>query len=159
MIAPDVLPVAPAEPTTPMAPVEPTTPMKPSEAMRLGIMVTGPARYHNFGYDNTACALGAMAIGYGADPNASYDDWDHHPAFVLYGRTSPARLAATLILPYRPGTIPLNVVPDSQWPTACPAHCREASDGSVATPLIPHLNDQHKWPRTKIADWLEGMGL
>lgn len=25
--------------------------------------------------------------------------------------------------------------------------------------IVPHLNDDHKWKRERIADWLEGLGL
>jgi hypothetical protein len=35
--------------------------------------------------------------------------------------------------------------------------CPESGCASVAFPM--HLNDDHRWSRERIADWLEGLGL
>lgn len=37
----------------------------------------------------------------------------------------------------------------------CPAGCVERDTRR----LIPHLNDDHRWSRERIADWLQGIGL
>lgn len=39
------------------------------------------------------------------------------------------------------------------------APCGHGSATWTVGSLIMHLNDDDKWPREKIADWLEGMGL
>jgi hypothetical protein len=59
-------------------PVEPTTPIKPSEALRLGRLVR-PLETEGALWDGTdkACALGAMALGYGWDgPTPSIYEFD-----------------------------------------------------------------------------------
>lgn len=59
-------------PETRPATLEPTTPIRPSEALRLGRLVR-PVEAEPFetlfGEPNRACALGAMAVGYGFDPS------------------------------------------------------------------------------------------
>lgn len=55
----------PAEPT-----LEPRTPIKPSEALRLGRLIRplDNPRGEWFGRDGSACALGAITIGWGGAP-------------------------------------------------------------------------------------------
>lgn len=49
--------------------------------------------------------------------------------------------------------------PDAFWrghSLPCPA-CDRRPCADLGTPA--HLNDDHRWPRERIADWLEGIGL
>lgn len=61
-------------------PAEPTTPIKPSEAIRLGRLIRPvPCSGYAIGGANEACALGAMALGWGGqeDDDAAWDlAWD-----------------------------------------------------------------------------------
>jgi hypothetical protein len=54
-----------ATPETRPAPVEVTSPIRPSEAIRLGCLTTAPHQGEFFDGKGAACALGAMAVGYG----------------------------------------------------------------------------------------------
>lgn len=40
----------------------------------------------------------------------------------------------------------------------CPAKCKHHTDTTIAN-FIVHLNDIHKWPREKIADWLDTLDV
>lgn len=45
---------------------------------------------------------------------------------------------------------------------ACPAEGCGGHDGQkrmLGSVLVTYLNDRHRWPRERIADWLEGQGL
>lgn len=71
---------------TPAAPVEVVTPIKPSEALRLGRLVR-PLHVNAFWFDGeaSACALGAMHVGWGGDVNE-------------YGLPEPATVARLMAL-------------------------------------------------------------
>ena len=59
---------------TPAAPVETVTPIKPSEALRLGRLIR-PVEAEGYLFQDgiEACAVGAMALGYGYDgPTDNY---------------------------------------------------------------------------------------
>jgi hypothetical protein len=116
-----------------VAPSEPTTPIRPSEAIRLGMLVRPVAgRVEMFQGDDIACALGAMAIGFGFAPNRENR---------LSGyATVEARLPQTLEPP-------------------CGCVTGKASDSWSSTAVIYHLNDQHGWARECIAEWLRQEGL
>lgn len=130
-------------------PVEPTTPMKPSEAMRLGAMSTEQAFVTMGDGVAKACALGAMMIGYGHG---------NDPYGMLYDPAHPASEVTALHMPVHPEYAHRLQVGNRYEP--CPHHgCRltDLTGGGFA--LVVHLNDLHKWPRNKIADWLETLGL
>lgn len=38
---------------------------------------------------------------------------------------------------------------------ACPVCRRKQSGGDLIDGVIPHLNDDHRWTRERIADWVE----
>ena len=115
------------------APIEVVTPIRPSEAIRLGCLTT----VQNFGLTSAdnghrVCAIGAMQIGLGTDD---------------YGTFAAAR---------------------DSTPTTCPVdpthQYNERGEGigwsDFAGPTaIAHLNDDHRWSRERIADWLESLGL
>lgn len=154
----ETLPVeVPAE--APVAPAEPTTPMRPSEAMRLGAMSTEQAFGTGGGGVTMACAIVAMQIGYGVIDERGF--WsDAASNAVHFGAGGIARVASSLRLPvdpaapYRPWWV--SRIEGYHEVHACPVHgCRD-TDGQS---LIIHLNDSHRWPRNKIADWLESIGL
>lgn len=43
-----------------------------------------------------------------------------------------------------------------QWPVLnASACCPECFDGEMALSVVWHLNDQHRWTRERIADWVE----
>jgi hypothetical protein len=126
------------------APVEPMTTMKPSEALRLGAMVSQQA-FGTIGNTEWSCALGAIAIGYNwngnPDPKTIFDP--DHPGYDAY----------RLVLP---DTRKHREKIQGNWPTACPVHGCLTADGHA---MLPHLNDDHRWSRNRIADWLETQGL
>lgn len=81
MIATPATRPAPLEPTTPEmrpAPVETVTTIRPSEAIRLGCLIA-PAQGMGsfFPEPGQACALGAMALGFGYDGplDSEYDPY------------------------------------------------------------------------------------
>lgn len=43
-----------------------------------------------------------------------------------------------------------------QWNQQCPV-CRGITREGVTCGMIPHLNDDHRWTREQIADWVEGV--
>lgn len=114
------------------APIETVTPIRPSEAIRLGCLLA-PVQVFIAESDGSggACAMGAMRLGFGGHDNGiSVSDT---PAFVAAKCAAKARFG-----------------PDKFGP--CPDCGRAATD-------VPHLNDDHRWSRERIADWLEGLGL
>lgn len=55
-----------------------------------------------------------------------------------------------------------SVVPDMGRKVECPGHhpgAWKCSCEDALSDMIIHLNDQHKWPREAIADWLESLDL
>jgi hypothetical protein len=123
--------------TTPAVPLETVTPLKPSEAMRLGCLTTEQAFSELVTEDGAkACALGAMAIGYGV---------------------ARADIAG---ITWWPESVPRTTLID------CPVQHGCWSSGSntavwMSDPgsLVMHLNDGHEWPRERIADLLSEHGL
>ena len=112
------------------APIETVTPIKPSEAIRLGCLTTRQT-FKAYGSGEEACAMGAMVVGLGCVPNQD----DYVP------RSRAALLAEHAI----------NTVSNK----GCPVRsCSPAADN-----IVVHLNDDHRWSREQIADWLEGVGL
>lgn len=48
---------------------------------------------------------------------------------------------------------------DSSYSVPCPKGCRPGfHEGNIAS-LIVHLNDDHKWSREQIADWLDTLDV
>jgi hypothetical protein len=82
---------------------------------------------------NSACAVGALRLGYGA-----HHDFDgRHISrrdMSDFGLQAEARARCA--------------------DAPCPGCGDTAQDET-----IPHLNDDHRWSRERIADWLEGLGL
>lgn len=123
---------------TPAAPVETVTPIKPSEAIRLGILLA-PTPITGCFFDGRggACALGAMALGFGYDgPQKHTDDQGPNESdpYVLVGDRLPKRLPV-------------------------PSGTEYVYDKADAAGTIYALNDSEGWSRERIADWLEGLGL
>jgi hypothetical protein len=113
-------------------PVEPTTPILPSEAIRLGCLIAPVQGDWWFDNQGRACANGAMAIGFGWDPESK-----RHALDFIY-----------------PVSDPLGNV------FGCPEQGTATCAGSH--PLyeaIWHLNDTHEWSRERIAAYLESRGL
>lgn len=113
-------------------PVEVVRPLKVSEAMRLGSVSTVQAVGYG-DWQNTACAITAAVIGYAG----AYDStvfWEVHQYLGSIKARCPAKVGLGPFKRDCPYNMPVNST-------------------------IIHLNDHHKMPRHKIADWLEGMGL
>ena len=121
------------------APLETVTPIKPSEAIRLGCLTTTPTTGSFFDGHGGACALGAMAIGFGYDGPRNHVD-DHGP-----DESDPYDLIAAHLtrLPVPVGTEYLYGITAESDPAS----------------VIYALNDSEGWSRERIADWLEGLGL
>lgn len=113
-------------------PVETVTTIKPSEAIRLGCL-TYPVQ--TFGPDRRpGCVMDAMRVVYEAVDVDDSSDFD-----------------AALIAMW----CPLGCVkePDPLW-------AGTLSWPSDQGPYLPaHLNDEHRWTREHIADWLASCGL
>lgn len=96
-----------------------------------------------------AIRLGAMATvqGFGADSIFS----DDAPCAL-----GAARLAAGIQQPSESIVFPELM---RHWPvlakrTSCP-ECRKHDEVAIGT--VWHLNDEHKWSRERIADWVESI--
>lgn len=131
------------------------TTMRLSEAMRLGAMTTGQAfgteretrtisRGHFLKEEATvdyACAIGAayLAAGIKCRPILESED----------GRDPNRGTQATHM-----AEVPLEWYRMLHMETSCPA-----CDGETRRlgRLIPHLNDDHRWTREQIADFVEGV--
>lgn len=141
-----------------IAPSEPHTTMKPSEAMRLGAM-SSPQGFGRISDVTTGatCAIGALLIGYGWDGKTN--PYSHRVA----AWSVPGLIAAQKIkLPLGPGDrLPLHLYrPSREFRyEPCPVRGCSAKSGPRPRAVIIHLNDDHQWPRNKIADWLESIGL
>jgi hypothetical protein len=117
---------------TPLIPEinDPVTPMKLSEALRLGSMVTKQGFYtFESDLDGSRCALGTIEF---AQPGTISPDsnFTQKPLGPQVGRTCSVGCDTS----------------------GLPKHWGLAGQ-------IVHLNDHHKWPRNKIADWLESVGF
>jgi hypothetical protein len=120
--------------TTP-APIEVVTPIKPSEAIRLGCLTTAQGRETYIAKRQgqwQACAYGAMAVGYGFDPSGT--DGRRIDDFILPGEVQ---------------------IEGQISESSCPA----PACATARYDLLIHLNDDHRWSRERIADWLESLGL
>lgn len=108
---------------------EPITPIKLSQAMRLGAMTTEQMFGRPWNEDQSK----ACAIG------AAY-----------LGLGAPDGIVSSYSYDYvsRFGNGKSYRTP-----------CLHDYAGNTLTGVIWHLNDDHKWPREKIAEWLEGLGL
>lgn len=111
--------------------------MNLSEAIRLGCKMTKPTcnKYIELGGGEIkACALGAASVSLGHD----------------YCRPRHMANALTEAYPFLA----------ERSPVRCP-DC-EPNNYRYILPLrlmITHLNDDHRWTRERIADWLEDLGL
>lgn len=114
--------------------------MKLSEAIRLGSMMK-PQIYGEISSGQGTCALGAAIEAAGLTPEPAV------PGIV----TGSGRITETA----KAGDIIIHT-PEA-WHAffhgyhPCPA-CRVSSYGMRA---IGHLNDEHRWTRERIADWVE----
>lgn len=123
--------------------------MKLSEAMREGAQIRGQCSgvyFGNFGsLDYLSCAIGAVIEGAG----------------LMTPIIDANEVAGSLVSQALPG----------EWPeihegTICPddGNCPHAGGERLSKyrssllNVILHLNDDHKWTREKIADWLESKG-
>lgn len=110
-------------------PIEVVKPLKLSEAIRLGSMGTQQAYGRWHEKTDEGVAMCAMSTAW----------------FALTGRAEEDAHASALA-----EALQARHAPHPADPTV--------RDWSVASVIID-LNDQHRWPRHKIADWLEGLGL
>lgn len=119
------------ETLAPEVPVEVTSPMKPSEALRIGSATTKQAFGVYYTKDGAMCAAQTIAHVMG-----------HKTVGFLMSINSPT----------------------------VDSHCPAYGEPGIVTVFgrcdvqkpfyqINHLNDYHRWPRHKIADWLESIGL
>lgn len=116
-----------------VAPVETVTKPKPSEMVRLGSIGTKQGYHHYCNVENnTYCAVGAMmkAVGFPVETAT--------PA-GMYGFLQDYSLWKSADYP-------------------C-GHC-SISGGRTSSIFVitTHLNDEDKWSREKIADWLDSIG-
>lgn len=116
-------------------PIETVTPIRPSEAIRLGCLTTAPRTGTMLSRDASgafsACALGAMAVGYGFRPGR--DDQRDLIDYLDRAVTQPLPIGA------------------------CPLGC----DGKWLSVVIHlnDMHGHRGWSRERIADWLDGLGL
>jgi hypothetical protein len=127
----------------PTAPIETVTPIKPSEAIRLGCLIApkqlfGKTRDYSGGDRQKACAIGAMELGLG-DASGNGADFE---AFRRLRDMTPTTCPVDPTHEYHEYGVENVGWSDDAGPTA-----------------IAHLNDDHRWSRERIADWLEGLGL
>lgn len=148
------------------APVETVTPIKPSEAIRLGRLLV-PARSVGAltrrvqGTVVAACALGAMAVGFGAssDRDGVSDYWwpsgfDAAPRVKPPCSCYPEFLNRQFIQVDR---LPGRRVWDKHRAWRAPVVVAHLSDDHGGRGGHSRLGDY--WPTARIADWLEGLGL
>lgn len=108
-----------------------TSKMKLSESIRLGALIRPQAFGHTF-VEGKSCALAAALEASGVKPED---------------------LVATFaVSPWHLWDISSN---KSVGQVSCPL-CGEAFQVGVVS-MVVHLNDDHKWTREKIADWVEGI--
>lgn len=119
---------------------EPTSPIKPSEALRLGRLIR-PVRIENEFYEGRtgACALGAIATGYGEGPLDGEDTYN-----VM--ATGPK----TDVLEHHRADCPGEHTGNGY---------AFGAKGWQVWEVLHHLNDDHHWSDDQIVDWLEGLGL
>ena len=129
---------------SPTKPAETITPIKPSEAIRLGTLLYPVQAFEVYGGDDgkSACVLGTMYAGYGY-PVTPEDNFEIR---ISLGKRADDLGAHSQACERRHR--------DSNY-VVCPA---DSCDTNHRSALL-HLNDDHKWSRERIADWLEDMGL
>lgn len=94
------------------SPVETVTPIKPSEALRLGRLIRPvQGETHCFSGSTAACAVGAMALGYGWNDPGTVDEEDYpasqdKPVYAFVAEHSGLSLADAA----HPGGTPLYAV-------------------------------------------------
>lgn len=112
--------------------------MKLSTAIRKGVKRDGKQAFGEFfEYDDIemdkivgCCALGAAMIG--VEPGLLWD-------------------------PLLEPNINSSFAQANEIEATCPVRGCRTTDHALW--LVPHMNDDHKWKRERIADWLEGIGL
>lgn len=104
--------------------------LKLSEAIRLGAMLK-PQGYQLYQRNGASCALGAAmdALGIQAEEQMS-------SAFTEFA------------------TLRLCTHEVAEFPPGCSDECRWSHPFRMGD-LIVHLNDDHRWTREQIADWVE----
>jgi len=49
---------------------------------------------------------------------------------------------------------------DDRYSVPCPEGCKPRfPQSSLVANLVIHLNDDHRWSRNRIADWLDGLDI
>lgn len=123
---------SPVRPT----PVETVTPLRPSELLRLGSLDTYQVFGHISDMQGGFCALGTLEYGAGN----------------LARSGGLRRVGADAVR-----------LPPILWnfQTPCPElswSCSWQDRPSDLIGAVVHLNDEHRWTRGGIADWLESIG-
>lgn len=117
-------------------------------AIRKGVEADGPQvrgtlfRVNRKGKITGCCALGAAMIGVGlVDPAGTYDPYDDDA--------------------FDDGKLDRLITDGLKNVGSCPVKgCKNLfhnTDGNTLIELVPHLNDEHKWSRERIAEWAEGV--
>src|SRR5262249_13585196 len=125
------------------------TPLRLSEAIHLGSMLNP----QGFGglrtvtdrttFQEATCALGGAFEAAGCDSHLEVD-----PPGARVFRASVARGARVRLI---------DMPPDWRPVLARPANCPECrQDGSLGQ-IIAHLNDRHRWTRTRIAELVQSL--
>lgn len=132
--------------------------MKLSEAIRLGSMLGPQARgslerprrkYVFFGpVVKEYCALGAAFEASGSKPCSVVATTER---MVTPFRGQPYKVKAGETISYMNWPNAWNAV---MWAVVPCPECRNAHSDKVDD-IIPHLNDQFRWTRERIADWVE----
>jgi hypothetical protein len=117
--------------------------MKLSEAIREGIKKDGVQIFgHLWQFE------GEIETNLWGNSNPTYD--------LRKNLTGCCTIGAALLGVERPRADPWEVFPILKEITDCPKSCDVVMNAFGA--IIVHLNDNHKWTREEIADWLEGIG-
>lgn len=80
---------------------------------------------------------------------------------TTFDRTTGACVVGAMVVGFGAGRLPEGAW-DAIIAAPCPLGCvkRERTWSSEVGPSVAaHLNDDHRWSRERIADWLEGLGL
>lgn len=101
--------------------------MKLSEAIRLGSML-GPQTFHQLHRANATCARGAALLAIGIKDWAENDEVAHTEWPILFEMRPELK--------------------------SCEI-CGKEYVAELLVFAITHLNDQHRWTRERIADWVE----
>jgi hypothetical protein len=113
-------------------PVETTSPLKASEMLRAGILNIPTQTFcEEYEEDGTGRVTGACAVG-----------------TMWYWRGTMDPLPP-------PERVALDVI----YAKTAEAPCGHAYAGGELYEVIIHLNDNDEWHRSRIATWMEGLGL